>query len=70
LLTIVRVYKSSLLTYLLVASSAHNHSTTLVPGRAAAAPGSAAPELDSTHMNGLADDKKRSIVPTAQSMRV
>jgi len=39
-------------------SSAHNHSTTLVPGRAAAAPGSATPELDSTHMNGLADGKK------------
>jgi len=36
-------------------SSAHNHSTTLVPGRAAAAPGSATPELDSTHMNGLTD---------------
>ena len=49
-------------------SSAHNHSTTLVPGRAAAAPGSATPELDSTHhMNGLTDDKKRSVVPTAQS---
>ena len=33
-------------------SSAHNHSTTLVPGRAAVAlaPGSATPELDSTHM--------------------
>jgi len=66
LLTIVRVYKSSLLTYLLVASSAHNHSTTLVPGRAV----DAAPQLDSTHMNGLADDKKQSVVPTAQSMRV
>ena len=48
-------------------SSAHNHSTTLVPGRAAAAPGSATPELDFTHMNGLIDDKKRSVVPTAQS---
>ena len=48
-------------------SSAHNHSTTLVPGRAAAAPGSVTPELDSTHMNGLTDDKKRSVVPTAQS---
>jgi len=36
--------------------------------RAAAAPGSATPELDSTHMNGLTDDKKRSVVPTAQSM--
>jgi len=45
-----------------------NHSTTLVPGRAAAAPGSATPELDSTHMNGRTDDKKRSVVPTAQSM--
>jgi len=32
-----------------------------VPGRAAAAPGSASPELDSTHMNGLIDDKKRSV---------
>jgi len=41
-----------------------------VPGRAAAAPGSATPELDSTHMNGLIDDKKRSVVPTAQSMSV
>ena len=49
-------------------SSAHNHSTTLVPGRAAAAPGSATPELDSTHMNGLIDDNKRCVVPTAQSM--
>ena len=29
-------------------SSAHNHSTILVPGRAAAAPRSATPELDST----------------------
>jgi len=48
-------------------SSAHDHSTTLVPGRAAAAPGSATPELDSTHMNGLTDDKKRSVVPMAQS---
>jgi len=48
-------------------SSAHDHSTTLVPGRAAAAPGSKTPELDSTHMNGLTDDKKRSVVPTAQS---
>jgi len=38
-----------------------------VPGRAAAAPGSATPELDSTHMNGLIDDKKRSVVPTVQS---
>ena len=44
-----------------------NHSTTLVPGHAAAAPGSATPELDSTHMNGLIDDKKRSVVPTVQS---
>ena len=26
------------------------------------------PELDSTHMHGLADDKKRSVVPTAQFM--
>jgi len=34
-------------------SSEHNHSTTLVPGRAVAAPGSETPELDSTHMNGL-----------------
>ena len=51
-------------------SSAHNHSTTLVPGRAAAAPGSATPELDSTHMNGLIDDKKRSVVPTVQSKSV
>ena len=52
-------------------SSAHNHSTTLVPGRAAAAPGSATPELDSTHMNGLTDDKKQSVViPTTQSMCV
>ena len=25
-------------------------------------------ELDSTHMNGLTDDKQRSVVPTAQSM--
>jgi len=41
-----------------------------VPGRAAVAPGSATPELDSTHMNGLIDDKKRSVVPTAQSMCV
>ena len=49
-------------------SSAHNHSTTLVPGHAAAAPGSATPELDSTHMNGLTDDKKRSVVPMAQSV--
>ena len=48
-------------------SSAHNHSTTLVPGRAAAAPGPATAELDSTHMNGLTADKKRSVVPTAQS---
>ena len=48
-------------------SSAHNHSTTLVPGRAAAAPGSATPELDFTHMNGLIDDKKQSVLPTAQS---
>ena len=48
-------------------SSAHNHSTTLVPGRAAVAPGSATPELDSTHMNGLTDDKKRCVVPTVQS---
>ena len=47
-------------------SSAHNHSTTLVPGHAAAAPGSATPELDSTHRNGLIDDKKRSVVPTVQ----
>jgi len=38
-----------------------------VPGHAAAAPGSTTPELDSTHMNGLTDDKKRSIVPAAQS---
>jgi len=38
-----------------------------VPGRAAVAPGSATPELDSTHMNGLIDDKKRSVVPTVQS---
>jgi len=38
-----------------------------VPGRAAAAPGSATPELDSTHMNGLIDNKKRSVVPTVQS---
>jgi len=44
-------------------SSAHNHSTTLVPGGATAAPGSATPELDSTHMNGLIDDKKWSVVP-------
>ena len=51
-------------------SSAHNHSTTLVPGRAAAAPESATPELDSAHMNGLTDDKKRSVVPTAQSVCV
>ena len=49
-------------------SSAHNHSTTLVPGRAAVAPGSVTPELDSTHMNGLIDDKKRSVIPTVQSM--
>ena len=48
-------------------SSAHNHSTTLVTGRAAAAPGSATPELDSTHMNGLIDDKKRCVIPTVQS---
>ena len=38
-----------------------------MPGRAAAAPGSATPELDSTHMNGLIDNKKRSVVPTVQS---
>ena len=37
---------------------------------AAAAPGSATPELDSTHMNGLINDKKRSVVPTAQSVCV
>ena len=49
-------------------SSAYNHSTTLVPGRAAAAPGSATPELDFTHMNGLIDGKKRSVVPTVQSI--
>ena len=33
------------------------------PCSRAAAPGSATPELDSTHMNGLTDDKKRSVVP-------
>jgi len=43
-------------------------SITLVLGHAAAAPGSATPELDSTQMNGLTDDKKRSVVLTAQSM--
>ena len=48
-------------------SSAHNHSTTLVRGHAEAAPGYATPELDSTHMNGLTDGKKRSVAPTAQS---
>ena len=38
-----------------------------MPGRAAAAPGSATPELDSTHMKF---DKKRSVVPRVQSMYV
>jgi len=51
-------------------SSAHDHSTTPMPRRAAAAPGSATPELDSTRMNGLTDDKKRSVVLTAQSREI
>jgi len=66
-----RLTQSHLLAYLGIdeqsGSSVHNHSTTVVPGRVAAAPGSATPELDSTYMNGLIDDKKRSVVPTVQS---